>query len=57
MESYDNDINYINIPAERIERDLGIKTREQLVMLGIHQVLSFVGARFIVSNWQEGGHH
>lgn len=56
VESYDNDINYVNNPAECLERNLGIKTTEQLGMLRVRQPLSFVEAKFTANSWQEGRH-
>lgn len=46
-ESYDDDINHTNNPAGHIERDLGIRTVEQLLMRRIRRTLGFVEARFI----------
>lgn len=47
VESYDNDINYVNNSAECIERNLDVKTTEQQGMLRVRQPLSFVEAKFI----------
>jgi hypothetical protein len=55
-ESYDNDINYVSSPAEHTERNLGLKTVEQLVVLRIRQTLSFVEARFTANTRQKGCH-
>lgn len=38
--SYDNDTNYVNNPAECMERNLDTKTTEQLGMLRVRQPLA-----------------